>query len=511
MFAVAADQLDLLTPQEMTQADRLAIAAGTAGIALMEAAGGAVADVVRHMLPAGTGRIVILCGPGNNGGDGFIAARLLREQGFTVTVGLLGDREKLTGDARLAADRWTGRLMSAALVNLDDADLVVDALFGAGLSRDLDGRARAIVERLNGWRGAHGRPVVAVDVPSGVDGATGAVRGVAVEADASVTFFRLKPRHLLLPGRELCGEITLAQIGIEPGVLAVVKPAAQINLPALWRAVLPVLQPAGHKYARGHALAFSGAAHRTGAARLSARAALRAGAGLVTLLSPRGALAINAAHVTAVMLAPCDNARELRAILADRRLNAIVLGPAMGVTPLTKALVLTALASGNGRAIVLDADALTVFADAPHVLFDAIATHDGPVVLTPHDGEFARLFDVAGGKLERARQAARESGAIVLIKGADTVVAHPDGRAAIACDLPPTLATAGSGDVLAGLICGLLAQAMPPFEATCAAVWLHGAAARHVGHGLIAEDLPEAMPAVWRELADWQAPSLRTK
>ncbi|WP_280141535.1 MULTISPECIES: NAD(P)H-hydrate dehydratase [unclassified Beijerinckia] len=497
-----ADQLELLTPDEMARADQLATAAGTAGIVLMEAAGRAVADQVRRVLPTGARRIVILCGPGNNGGDGFVAARLLREAEFDVTVGLLGDRAKLAGDARLAAEAWTGRLMSAGLVKLDEADLVVDALFGAGLSRDLDGRARAIVERLNAWRSAHGRKVVAVDVPSGVDGATGAVRGVAVEADASVTFFRLKPGHLLLPGRALCGEITLAQIGIEPKVLATVKPAAHINLPALWRAALPSLQVAGHKYSRGHALAFSGAVHRTGAARLSVRAALRAGAGLVTLLSPRAALAVNAAHLTAVMLTPCDNARELREILADPRINAVVLGPAMGVTPLTRDLVLAALTSGGSRAVVLDADALTVFAEAPHVLFEAIAAHDGPVVLTPHEGEFARLFSGAGSKLERARQAARQSHAIVLLKGADTVVAHPDGRAAIACDLPPTLATAGSGDVLAGLICGLLAQAMPPFEAACAAVWLHGAAARVAGEGLIAEDLPEAMPVVWKELAE---------
>lgn len=501
MFPPAADQLELLTPEEMAQADRLTIEAGTAGIVLMEAAGQAVADQVQHMLSAGERRVVILCGPGNNGGDGFVAARLLREAGLDVTVGLLGDRAKLSGDARLAAEAWTGRLTSAALVKLDETDLVVDALFGAGLSRDLDGRARSIVERLNAWRGAHGRKVIAVDMPSGIDGATGAVRGVAVEADASVTFFRLKPGHLLLPGRTLCGKIVLAQIGIAPQVLAAVRPTAYVNQPALWHAALPSLLATGHKYTRGHAVAFSGAPHRTGAARLSARAALRAGAGLVTLLSPRASLAVNAAHLTAVMLTPCDNVHECREVLADPRINALVLGPAMGVTPLTRDLVLAVLATAGRRAIVLDADALTVFASEPNILFKAIADHDGPVVLTPHEGEFARLFAVAGSKLERARLAARQSSAIVLLKGADTVVAHPDGRAAIACDLPPTLATAGSGDVLAGLICGLLAQEMAPFDATCAAVWLHGAAARTIGQGLIAEDLPEAMPAVWKALA----------
>jgi len=493
--------IELLSPALMAEADRLTIAAGTPGIDLMERAGRAVADAVRQATPKGGRTVAILCGPGNNGGDGFVAARILREQGFDVVAGLLGDRAKLTGDAAVAADAWTGRLTSAALVDLNKADIAVDALFGAGLARDLDGRARATVERLNVWRATTGRKVIAVDVPSGVDGETGAVGGVAVEADVSVTFFRLKPGHLLMPGRINCGRVVLEQIGIDAAVLETLKPQCFLNAPELWSKVLPRLRVDGHKYNRGHALVLSGPLHRTGAARLSARAALRAGAGLVTLLSPPEALAVNAAHLTAIMLASCEDASQLSSILADARLNALVLGPALGVGAATRDLVLAALASGQGRAIVLDADALTSFADQREALFAAIRGHDGPVVLTPHDGEFARLFDPQGSKPQRALRAAQSSGATVLLKGPDTVVAHPDGRISIATDLPPALATAGSGDVLAGIVCGLLAQFMPTFEAVSAAVWMHGAAARSFGPGLIAEDLPEALPSVWRDLA----------
>jgi hydroxyethylthiazole kinase-like uncharacterized protein yjeF len=487
---------ELLSPALMAEADRLTIAAGTPGIDLMERAGRAVADAVRQAMPKGGRSIAILCGPGNNGGDGFVAARILREQGFDVVAGLLGDRAKLTGDAALAADAWTGRLTSAALVDLNKADIAVDALFGAGLARDLDGRARATVERLNFWHATTGRKVIAVDVPSGVDGETGAIRGVAVDADVSVTFFRLKPGHLLMPGRSNCGRVILEQIGIEATVLETIKPQCFFNAPELWTKALPRPRVDGHKYTRGHALVLSGPLHRTGAARLSARAALRAGAGLVTLLSPPEALAVNAAHLTAIMLASCEDASQLSSILADARLNAIVLGPALGVGAATRDLVLAALASGHGRAIVLDADALTSFADQREALFAAIRAHDGPVVLTPHDGEFARLFDPQGSKPQRALRAAQASGATILLKGPDTVVA----RMSIATDLPPSLATAGSGDVLAGIVCGLLAQSMPVLEAVSAAVWMHGAAARPFGPGLIAEDLPEALPSVWRDL-----------
>lgn len=516
-----AEPLELLTVAQMGEADRRTIAGGVRGIALMEAAGRAVADAARRAQGTAGGRIVVLCGPGNNGGDGFVAARILHLQGRDVSLGLLGDRARLKGDAALAARGWKGPVADAAMVPLEGASLVVDALFGAGLDRDLGGAARALVERVNQWRAATGGRVVAVDVPSGLDGNTGQPRGAAIEADVTVTFFRLKPAHLLLPGRTLCGRIERAEIGIPASVLSDIRPQAFRNAPALWRASLPAPSAEGHKYSRGHALVLSGPMHRTGAARLAARGALRGGAGLVTLASPREALAVNAAHLTAIMLAPCDGAGELTALLSDRRFNAVVMGPGAGIGEDLRACVLAALLGGEkGRGLVLDADALTSFSGAADVLGEAVRAFPGEVVLTPHDGEFARLFRSSArlpdsnsqaveslseglrspSKLARARAAAALTGAIVLLKGADTVVAHPDGRAAIADDLPPWLATAGSGDVLAGLVAACLARGAPAFEAACAGVWMHGAAARAFGPGLIAEDLPEQMPRVLAQL-----------
>lgn len=511
--------IELLSTAQMAEADRLTIASGVPGLELMEAAGRAVADGALRMLAEQGevhGSVLILCGPGNNGGDGFVAARLLREQGVAVIVGLLYDRAGLKGDALLAAQAWTGRVQSAALVSYEGVSLVIDALFGAGLTRDIDGRARVVIERLNAWRAAGGR-VLAVDTPSGVDGDTGAVRGVAVEADAAVTFFRLKPGHLLHPGRALCGRIELAQIGIADDALTAIAPQTFLNAPALWRGALPSPSVTGHKYDRGHVLVLSGPMHRTGAARLAARGALRGGAGLVTIASPREALAVNAAHLTAVMLAPVDGAAEYRALVADHRLNALVLGPGAGVGAPLRALVREALAAPGRRGVVLDADALTSFSGRWSELAAWIARSEASVVLTPHDGEFASLFKAQAegvessnqqpdvlipetDRLGRARIAAKLMGATVLLKGADTVVAHPDGRASIACDLPPWLATAGSGDVLAGIIAAHLARGAPAFEAASAAVWLHGAAARAFGPGLIARDLPEALPGVLKVL-----------
>jgi hydroxyethylthiazole kinase-like uncharacterized protein yjeF len=368
-------------------------------------------------------------------------------------------------------------------------------------------------------------------VPSGVDGSSGQVLGVAVRAKSTVTFFRRKPGHLLLPGRILCGDTVLAQIGISDDVLPVIAPKAMANKPGLWKRVFPVPRVDGHKYTRGHALVLSGGLARTGAARLSARGALRAGAGLVTVATPAEALAAHAGALTAIMTLVCDHSADLAQILEDRRKNAVVAGPGLGAGAHARALVRILLepdpAMSPPRGIVLDADALTSFSCDAFVLAQDIRASGANVVLTPHDGEFARLFgDIdprlegnwgdlrpqleapdglltalsSPSKLERVRAASALTGAVVLLKGPDTVVACPDGQASIADDLPPWLATAGSGDVLAGMIGGLLAQGMPPFEAASAAVWLHGAAGRHFGPGLIAEDLPESLPAVFRTL-----------
>jgi len=490
--------IELLTPAEMGKADRLTIEGGTAGIALMEKAGRAVAAAVAARHPPGTS-VVVVAGPGNNGGDGFVAARLLAERGDRVRVLLAGDAGKLKGDAAEAARRWTGTTAAAEPGAVAGAGVVIDALFGAGLDRPVTGLPRALIEAMN----ASGAPVVAVDLPSGINGATGQVMGVAVQAAETVTFFRRKPGHLLLPGRLHCGPVQVADIGIGDDVLGQVRPDTFVNAPDLWGRQFPVPRVDGHKYGRGHAVVVSGGVSHTGAARLAARGALRAGAGLVTIASPREALAVNAAASLAVMVRPVDGAAELATSLADRRLNAVVLGPGGGVGETMRDMVKAAL--GGERAVVLDADALTSFAEEPERLRRDIAGRPA-TLLTPHEGEFLRLFrsvpeiSESDSKLEKTRRAARHMGAIVLLKGPDTVVAAPDGRAAIADNAPPWLATAGSGDVLAGLAAGLLAQGMPAFQAAAAAVWLHGEAAHEAGPGLISEDLPEALPRVYARL-----------
>jgi hydroxyethylthiazole kinase-like uncharacterized protein yjeF len=486
---------ELLTAEEMGRADRIAVAGGVPGATLMENAGHAVAEEVARRFPD-IETVAVLCGPGNNGGDGFVAARHLEQRGYKVRLGFDGNPAELPDDAAAMAKRFAGRRLPLHPNILSGADVVVDALFGAGLARPIEGRLAQLIDSVN----ASALPVIAVDVPSGVDGTTGEVRGVAIEAAATVTFFRLKPGHVLLPGRSLCGEVSLADIGIPGSVLAEIAPKTFVNQPALWLARYPWPKDDSHKYARGHAVVVSGPVYSTGAARLAARGTLRAGAGLVTVASPRDALQVNAAQLTAIMVREADDARGLKALLADARKNAVLIGPGVGVAQRTKDMVTTALASR--AALVLDADALTSFADDPGPLFAAISTRDAPVVFTPHDGEFARLLpDLASlPKLDRARQAASRSGAVIALKGADTVVAAPDGRASINATTSPWLATAGTGDVLAGMVLGLLAQAMPVFEGTSAAVWLHGAAAKAFGPGLIAEDLPEMLPQVLRDL-----------
>jgi hydroxyethylthiazole kinase-like uncharacterized protein yjeF len=474
--------IELLTPAEMAEADRLTVEAGTPIATLMERAGYAVADAIAAECTYGV-RIVVVAGPGDNGGDAFVAARVLADRGFAVAVVDMageGGREAARA-ARASYRRERIDLLHPAVAR---ADIVIDGLFGAGLTRDVEGPFRVAVEAMNASRGR----VFAVDIPSGIDGATGAVRGIAVEAARTVTFARGKPGHYLYPGRAHAGRVTIADIGIRDGAIAATGCRTVLNGPALWRTAVPRLASAGHKYDRGHAVVLSGPMLATGAARLAATAALRAGAGLVTLASPPDALLVNAAHLTTVMLARVDGPEAFADHLSDRRRNAVCLGPGLPPDEETAAMAEAALAAG--AAVVLDAGAVVAFAGAVGRLAAAIR---GPAVLTPHEGEFARVFGGEGDKLTRARRAAAETGAVVLLKGADTVVAAPDGRAAINANAPAWLATAGSGDVLAGIVTAFLAQGAPPFEAAAAAVFLHGDAGRHAGPALIADDLLAAL------------------
>src|SRR5262245_58503719 len=493
--------MEVLTTAEMERADRLTIAEGTPGFALMMSAGQAVAEAAMDLVEEGP--ILVVAGRGNNGGDGFVAAAELAARGREVSVILLCERDSLKGDAALAARGWKYPVLPFNPQAIGKPSLIIDALFGAGLNRPVKGDPLEMIEAIN----ANGAPVLAVDLPSGINGTSGAVMGIAIDAVETVTFFRRKPAHLLMPGRKHCGRVRVADIGIDARVLEEIRPQTSENVPPSWQKSFPVPDIDGHKYARGHAVVLSGELASTGPARLAARGALRAGAGLVTVASPRDALAVNAAALTAVMVRAVDNVVEFAELFNDKRFNACVIGPGAGIGVRTVDFVHTALSAK--RHLVLDADALTSCAEAPDRLFGQIRSSNDPqVVLTPHEGEFPRLFsDISNkhpgrSKLERVRAAAERSGAVVLLKGPDTTVAAPDGRATIAANAPPWLATAGAGDVLSGIIAGLLAQGVSAFEAATMGVWMHGEAGREAGPGLIAEDLPETLPAVFRRIYD---------
>jgi hydroxyethylthiazole kinase-like uncharacterized protein yjeF len=487
---------EILTVAQSYEADRYAAASGVPTLTLMENAGRAVADAIEARWASQT--VAVLCGPGNNGGDGFVVARLLRERGWDVRLALLGRRDELKGDAAEMARRWNGSDEPLSSVMFDDVTLIVDALFGAGLARPLAGAAAELAAALNKSR----MPIVAIDVPSGLQGDLGRpIAGDCIHADLTVTFFAKKPAHVLMPGREFCGEIVVADIGIPTAAFETIKPALFENGPELWGAEYPWPDPLAHKYARGHCAVVSGPAHATGAARLAARAALRIGAGLVSVASPPDAMPINAAALTAIMVKPFSGANGLSELLKDARLNSVVIGPGVGIGRATQDMVAAVLATK--AAVVLDADALTSFKDDPRALFAQLR---GNCVLTPHEGEFERLFpDLlrrSASRIEAAREAAVMAKCTVLLKGPDTVIAAPDGRAIVNSHAPATLATAGSGDVLSGLIGGLMAQQLDSYKAAAVAAWLHGEAAFRFGPGLIAEDLPELLPDALAALKD---------
>jgi ADP-dependent NAD(P)H-hydrate dehydratase / NAD(P)H-hydrate epimerase len=477
----------------MAQADRLTIAAGTPGILLMQRAGDAVAAAITSRF---TPRAVsVLCGPGNNGGDGFVAAVALARAGWSVRVALLGELSALRGDAQHHSRQWSGAIEPLSRTVLDDAALVVDAIFGSGLNRPLNA---AVIDTL-AIAARRCIPLVAVDVPSGVGGDSGAAAGAA-SARCTITFARKKPAHVLLPSRDLCGELIVADIGIPDSVIEGLQVNTWENDPALWLGQLPLAHSSDNKYTRGHAL-LCGGYPMTGAARLAARAAARAGAGLTTIAVAAPAFDIYAMTLTSIMVQPLRQEEDFARLLSDRRYSAFSIGPGSGVNDTTRQHALALL--NTKKPVLLDADAISVFAPRPQDLFESIRA---AVVMTPHEGEFQRIFDPAGDKLTRARRAAQVSGAVIVLKGPDTVIAAPDGRAIINSNAPPSLATAGAGDVLGGLILGLLAQGMDAFLAAAAGVWMHGAAAADFGPGLMAEDLPDLIPSVLRRLASQRSP-----
>jgi len=482
----------------MRLAEARVIAAGTPGLVLMERAGRGVAVAIRRRRAA-PARVAVLCGPGNNGGDGYVIARALDGQGYAVTVYGLVPTDRLTGDAARAAAHWQGPVHPPARFKEDPpADIIVDALFGTGLQRPVEGRAAEMIAHAN----AQGALKVAVDIPSGIHGDTGEALGTAFAADLTVTFHAMKPGHVLLPGRRLAGAVEVVDIGLgahgaTPSEGEDDGPALHINDAGALIAGLAA-NPDAHKYDRGHLTVLAGGIEGVGAARLAARAGLRAGAGLVTVAAPGAALLAHASRgPDALMLRRCNGAVGITELLADPRRNAVVLGPAYGVGEATRAAVAAVL--DTRKAAVLDADALTSFA-ADAAALAALTAANGRAILTPHAGEFRRLFEqesfVTLPRLNAALAAAAMTGAVVVLKGPDTIITSPDGRAAINTNAPQWLGTAGSGDVLAGLVGGLTAQGLGPFAAACAGVWLHGVAGTLAGRGLIADDLPEAVHCV---------------
>ena len=540
---------ELLTAAQMRAIEAAAIASGeVTGLELMERAGaGVVAAVLEEWpdLALTSHRAVVLCGPGNNGGDGFVVARLLKQRGWEVEVFLYGDAGKLPPDARVNYERWLEvGAVRAFTVGVDtwDAHLVIDALFGLGLTRGFDDGLNPAIAHL-ALHLHSDQHVCAIDCPSGLCLDSGIAllnlegKEGAIYADLTVTFASKKIGHVIGQGPEFCGKVVIADIGLHwwdgsrralANLYDVSPPKRGLRKYVVFEQVeinKSVAQKharhgSTHKFSHGHALIVSGDHGHAGAARLAARGALRIGAGLVTVASPPGAMAENAARLDAIMLRPVADAAGLAGVLADDRINALCLGPGMGLDARAAGLVRVALetsglrlklGAAQGLAVVLDADALTLVArDAG--LFGLL--HEA-CVLTPHAGEFARLFpDIAArlaapavtgpaySKVDATREAAKRAGCVVLYKGADTVIAAPDGRCVISAAVyersAPWLATAGSGDVLAGFITGLLARGFQPLAAAETAAWLHVECARSFGPGLIAEDLPEALPKVLR-------------
>lgn len=477
----------LIEPESVRDIDAACIQSGIPGFRLMTAAGLAVAAAALRHFP-GAIRFIVLAGPGNNGGDAYVAAGALKEAGASVEVFQLKPSRPSTEDAAraLAECDITSRAIHA--YEPADGDIVIDGVFGAGLSRDVPAELVMLIAKTECLR----IPVLAIDLPSGIDGRTGQILGAAFKADITVTFMALKPGMLLLPGREYCGRVEIAEIGVPRRLIEAHKSNVRVNGPEIWEDYRRPHDASAHKYSRGALVVFSGGASHTGAARLTANAGLKAGAGLVTIASPREAMDINATHLTAVMLWQIEDIADLSAWLEDKRLSTFVLGPGFGIGAKARDFVVAL----RDRKLVLDADGITSFKDDPGMLFDAFSTGEPRLILTPHEGEFHRLFaDIAENaklsKVDKAIAAARRANAVVIYKGSDTVIAAPDGRAAVNTDAPPSLATAGSGDVLAGICGALLAQAYPAYEAACAAVWHHGDAANRAGEGLTAEMLVE--------------------
>ncbi|KLN61085.1 hypothetical protein WH96_07860 [Kiloniella spongiae] len=468
----------LLSVRDMYQADRLAMKSGVSGILLMHEAGQAVARAVCDIIPEG--RVLVLCGPGNNGGDGFVAAAALDELGYEVQLYSMLPLPELKGEALHFAKEWRGTVARELdAENFAQADVIVDALFGAGLARPLDRNCCDFV----GW--SRKKRVVSVDVPSGVSGDTGEVFGdVAFQATKTVTFFMKKTGHCLYPGADLCGDLVVADIGIPKEIAVKLSLLFKENHPDLWSEQIPRFSYDRHKYHFGHSLVWGG--EMSGAGRLAAMSALRAGSGLVTVLCSESDKQIYELTSPSLIVNEHKDPAALKAFLIKRKISAFVIGPGGGQTNAFKSFI-SVILKDCSVPVVLDAGAISVFDEDPEELLSLL---NDQVIITPHEGEFRKLFpDLQGSRLERALEAAKKAACIVVLKGADTIVASPNGQVVISTNAPYWLARGGTGDVLAGIITGLLAQGVSVFDAACAGVWLHSDTGQRAGSAMIAEDL----------------------
>ncbi len=484
----------VLSTAQMYEADKLAIKSGISGIELMENAGSAVtAHITAHWDACKT---LVLCGPGNNGGDGYVVARQLSEAGWRVEVAQYGDPQKLSADARHMHDQYSGSIIKdIGLVAVSDFDLIIDAVFGAGFRGELPPELSALFQK----GAAADIPIVAIDVPSGVEGDTGQISAGTAVASMTVSFFRPKIGHMLYPGRENCGRLQIADIGINAQVLNKISVDVFQNSLDMWKSYYPLPSKIGHKYTRGHTAVVGGGMANTGAARISARNALRIGAGAVTVLCPPAALMVYAQALEAVMVSSFQTPDELADFIKSKRIASLLIGPANGVTDRTRENVLSALETSAH--VVIDADAISVFKDDPEALFKAIkAKRTGQVILTPHEAEFDRVFELQGTPVDRSRRGAKISGATVILKGATTCIASPSGQVILNTHASPWLATAGSGDALAGILCGLMASMDDSLKASAAAVWIHGEAGLRLGAGMVAEDIEKTIPSILNEI-----------
>lgn len=487
---------ELLSTHQMKLAEKAACGGKVTSFTLMQRAGKAVAEEVISRYSKQP--VLVLCGTGNNGGDGYIIAATLKKKNWDVTVAAACDTHDLQGDASRAAETWKDDIVSFEELELPEDGLIIDAVFGTGLTRAIEGQ---VYETLISLRETE-CPIIAVDVPSGMNADTGECQDCTPQAELTVTFARRKPGHLLLPGRVASGEVLVADIGITDEMLEPIGPFMLENSPSLaWAEGQDFDKPAyAHKYDHGHVVVLGGR-HMTGAASLASVAALRMGAGLVTVVAPAETAIIHQLHNPSLLVEPIGELARFKEHIKDPRRNAVLIGCGLGLDNIgaVKKVVFDSVQFVPSKICVLDADALSAFADDPRVLMSALGPH---CILTPHEGEFARLFpDLKGSKPERAFAAAKRSGAVIVLKGADTVIASPDARLVINSNGSGWLATAGTGDVLAGMIAGIAARGLlDPFDAACAAVWMHARASELAGAGMVSSDLSAHIPAVWKEL-----------